>query len=156
MTQPQAVLRTSLPAVTIVGLSIRTTNAEAATTIPALWARVTATLLARRPADGLSEPGALVAVYGDYESDHTGAYTLTVGFPVPVAHVLAEGLVRVDVPAAVYARYAVETPGPAGIFGAWQRVWSDDVAARAFTHDLEVYPPDFAAGGLPALFIALR
>lgn len=156
MTEPVAALSASLPAFTVVGLSIRTHNAEAATTIPALWGRVERELFARRPVDALTAPGGLIAVYAEYASDHTGPYTLTIGFPVPTSHVAPEGLERVVIPAADYARYEVTERAPAGIFGAWQRVWGDRSFERAFTVDLEVYPADFAAGGLPALFIAKR
>jgi predicted transcriptional regulator YdeE len=154
----------SLSSFDVVGLAVRTTNQEAATTIPALWARVMAEVLPHRPEDALDEPGALVAVYDAYESDHTGPYTLTVGFPIKPDSMsgrprpLPPDWTRVQVSAADYARFPVEADGPSGIFGAWERVWKDTALPRTFRSDLEVYPArsEEEGAGRPEVLIGVR
>src|SRR5687768_6854716 len=74
-----------LPPLRLAGLSIRTSNAEAARTIPALWERARSRGWEEAVPDAVAWEGTevpMVALYSDYESDHNGAFTLTVGVPV--------------------------------------------------------------------------
>ncbi|HXC94680.1 MAG TPA: GyrI-like domain-containing protein [Edaphobacter sp.] len=86
----------------------------------------------------------LVAVYTDYETDHTGHYTYLLGLPVLSNESLPVNLtVRHVSP----GRYAVITSerGPVGevVRDVWQRIWSmseEELGGkRAFQTDYEIY-----------------
>jgi predicted transcriptional regulator YdeE len=147
---------------TLAGLSIRTDNAEAARSIPALWQRVMAEDLLRTipgaiplaPASGDEIP--LVALYDDYESDHRGPYTLTVGVPVRSGAGLDP---KLAIRAVARSRYAhVEAGGPPGpaVWNAWAWVWRELTPRRAFTADFELYLPSRIASGPIDLFLASK
>jgi predicted transcriptional regulator YdeE len=128
----------------VIGIQVRTVNRDetnpARARIPGLWARwanVAADLPPRTDQR-------LYAVYADYESDHFGAYTLTIGHAVSPETPTPEDMARVVVPS---GRYAVVTtrlgPMPTIVQEAWQRAWTASEAElggrRAYTVDYEVY-----------------
>jgi predicted transcriptional regulator YdeE len=132
---------------TVVGIAVRTTNADemdpARAALPTLWQRAGA------PGAFAHVPGRvdenLYAVLTDYESDHNGAYTQILGIAVRTVPRLPEGMVAVRVPAGQSLRVQARGPMPQAIVDAWQQVWkhteSGGVPARVFTTDLEVHHP---------------
>jgi predicted transcriptional regulator YdeE len=132
------------PGFVVVGIQVRTSNREemnpGTARIPGLWAR-----WANQAADLPPRTDAtLYAVYSDYESDHLGPYSLTIGHAVAPETAAPPEMSRVVVPA---GRYAVLTSRrgamPGVVREAWQRAWAaSDVelgGRRAFTVDYEVY-----------------
>src|SRR5215470_11206737 len=89
--------------IVIIGIALRTSNAEAMATIAAHWGRFMqegiAARLPQKPDDA-----AVYAVYCDYEADHTRAYTLVLGVAVDARAEVPAGMRRVRVPAGAYAR----------------------------------------------------
>lgn len=150
-----------VPALRVVGISIRTTNraeAEAETgqgPIAQLWQRFTSLSLGNRiPNPYVS--GEIVAVYHNYESDEKGEFTLTIGPRVTSLHRVPDDLDGIEVPFQTYARFTVEGPPDRAIADAWQKVWGMGLD-RAYTFDLEIYQP----GGTPEqtnaeILVALR
>jgi predicted transcriptional regulator YdeE len=127
------------PAIVVVGFGARTTNdAESdppTARIPALWG---AYMGRRGPADSPS-----YAVYTAYESDHTGAYDVTVGAEGEWA--TGGGLAHVNVPAGRYLVFANEGEIPGAVIEAWGAVWRhfarEGAPRRAYTTDFEKYDP---------------
>jgi predicted transcriptional regulator YdeE len=86
----------------------------------------------------------LIAVYTDYETDHTGHYTYLLGLPIASADALPKSLSVRQVPA---GRYAVFTSNRGPIVKVvqevWQRIWSMSEkelgGKRAFRTDYEIY-----------------
>jgi predicted transcriptional regulator YdeE len=150
----------ALPAFVLVGLAIRTDNTQASARIGALWQEVhRRNLLAAVPHTvPLWHPEVpLVAVYSDYASDHTGAFTLTVGVPVASGSAVAGGdLVVREVPALRYAHLEAAGPSIPAVIAAWQHIWQALTPRRAFSHDLEIYHPARADRGPVDLFVSLR
>ena len=151
---------TELDALTVVGFSIRTTNAEAAQTIPPLWHKVMSSDLLRTVPDARCEIKGedevpLVALYGEYESDHTGAYTLTVGVLVSKDHIAGPGMTMRAVPKQRYARIEARGEPAAATWAAWQWAWRELSPRRAFTADLEIHRPSCAMTGPVELLVAL-
>jgi predicted transcriptional regulator YdeE len=147
-----------IPRFRLAGISVRTTNAEAAQTIPDLWARALAMDFTRLPQEsgiwGRPEVP-LVALYRDYESDHNGAYTLTVGVPVGAGAIDRSFEVQ-RVREGLRAHLEARGPRPRSIFGAWERVWKDFTPRRTFVDDLEVYWPSRGESGAVDLYISIR
>ena len=148
------------PARRVVGLAIRTTNAEEMVTesarIPGLWGRFMGEGWFAR-LEQLGAVGPVIAVYSDYASDLNGAYSLLAGREVVPGLALAAGVSAVDVPPGDFLVFRFRGPMPAVVIAGWQRVWKffdrADGARRAYTTDVEVYDADGA--GL-AIWIAVR
>jgi predicted transcriptional regulator YdeE len=127
-----------LPAFIVVGFRARTTNAAesdpATARIPALWGAY----MGRRGESDAPSYG----VYGRYESDHAGAYDVTVGAEGEWAD---GGLARVHVPAGRYLVFANEGEIPRAVIDAWGAVWAHFAGGadvrRAYTTDFERYDP---------------
>jgi predicted transcriptional regulator YdeE len=134
-----------VPRVHIVGPSVRTTNADEASgkgKIGGLWQRFFAQDLASRiPAR--AHPTRVYGVYTDYESDHTGPYTLVVGCPVVTPpSSLPEGMVSVTVPEGDYLAFAARGAMPRALIDTWGRIWGHFESAsrqRSFTTDFELH-----------------
>ena len=86
----------------------------------------------------------LIALYTDYETDHTGHYTYLLGLPILSAESLPANLTVKQVPP---GRYAVFSSGRGPITRIvpelWQRIWSmppeELGGTRAFQTDYEIY-----------------
>ena len=126
----------------VVGLSVRTTNADEAqparAKIPALWQRF------YQDGHSAAVAGPVYGVYTEYASDASGPYTLIVGAasdaPSP-----APPFVRVQIPAGRYLAFTSQGDVPAAVVAGWQAVWEyfarPDAPRRAYTADFELYDP---------------
>lgn len=140
MTRPEIV---QVPAMRVVGTSIRTTNAAEADAAPGEGPILQAwkvfrdlNLASRLPNPHVS--GEVVAAYHDYASDHTGEYTLTIGLRVTSLHQVPDGMVGFEVPFQTYARFPFDGPPERVVAETWSSVLTSDLS-RAYTCDLEVY-----------------
>lgn len=130
----------------IVGIELRTSNAEAARTIPAFWQHfqqhgVTARLAHRRSDD-------VYAVYTHFEHagrDNAGLYSLVIGACVPPQAEVPAGMVRAVAPAGRRAVFAVEDGRPDKVAEAWGAVWQRHDLPKCFVADYERYR---AGGGI--------
>jgi len=128
--------------VLVVGLSVRTTNADEAqparAKIPALWQRF------YHDGHSAAVAGPVYGVYTEYATDATGPYTLIVGAasdaPSP-----APPFVRVQIPAGSYLAFTSQGDVPAAVVAGWQGIWEyfarPGAPQRAYTADFEVYDP---------------
>jgi predicted transcriptional regulator YdeE len=126
----------------VVGLSVRTTNADEAqlarAKIPALWQRF------YQEGHSAAVAGPVYGVYTEYAADASGPYTLIVGAasdaPSP-----APPFVRVQIPAGRYLAFTSEGDVPAAVVAGWQVVREyfgrPDSPRRAYTADFELYDP---------------
>lgn len=132
-------------AVTLVGLSTRTTNENEAGPngrLPELWNNyMESNLLSQLKA---ANPHLLYALYTDYESDHSGAYTVILGHEHDASTDNAgEGLKLCSAPESNYMVF-VTRQGPAHqvVVEAWQEIWAyfeDAAEKRSYTGDYELY-----------------
>jgi predicted transcriptional regulator YdeE len=129
----------------IVGITARTNNAQEMSgngKIGEVWQSfLEPSLVAKIP----NKVGVdLVAVYSDYETDHTGHYTYLLGLPISSTESLPANLTVKHIPP---GRYAVFSSGKGPISEVvpeiWQRIWSMSPeelgGARAFQTDFEIY-----------------
>ena len=128
------------------GLATRTTNtAESSPStakIPVLWARFTNEHWSER----LEEVGAFgptIAVYSAYESDVSASYQLLVGRQVRDARPVSPPLQIVAATQGSYLAFRCSGPLPQAVIDGWRDVWAyfarDNVPARAYTADFEIY-----------------
>lgn len=122
---------------TVMGLAIRTSN-ETAHEIGGVWQR----FMGEGLAAGI--PGrigaSVIAVYCEYEGDHTAPYTFLLGCPVEPGTPVPAGYEARELPGGSYACFAAEGEQPQALMETWGQIWSADIT-RAFEVDYEVHDP---------------
>ena len=138
------------PGFKVVGISTRTTNAiemSGRGVIGNTWSRfMKDALLAKIP--NRVDPS-IIAVYTEYESDHSGAYTFILGARVSSAEHPPSGMVAKEVPPGKYAVFtSARGPTAKVVSEAWQQINSLPKSApggdRTYRADFEVYGPQAA------------
>jgi len=132
MTQPEEI---ELPARRFAGLAARVEPGEPFA-ISELWDRFRADATVGRITGRVNN--GIVAVYTEYESDYTGAYTMLVGYEVTADAVVPGGLRVLDVSPQKYAVILAQGEIPQAVQQAWQWVWASALD-RAYTVDFDEY-----------------
>lgn len=124
----------------IVGISIQTTNNDAAETIPALWGKFFGEGIGNTIASKVSYD--VYAVYTDFENagvNNEGVYKLLIGVEVADADKIAEGLDIAHIPEGHYHRFNVSENNAEQVFPTWMSIWSNDALGKTFQCDFEQY-----------------
>lgn len=139
----------------VAGIEVRTINAagQAMLDIGELWGKFMGNNLAAEIPHKMSED--VYAVYTDYESDHTGFYTLILGCKVSTVEGLTGGFTGVKIPAAKYRIYQPVGELPDSVVGAWEDIW-ETAGERAFTSDFECYHTDENGATEVMIFVAVK
>jgi predicted transcriptional regulator YdeE len=100
----------------VVGISTRTTNenGKSAKDIEALWERFWGEGIQKQIPNKVSDE--IYAIYTDYETDYTGAYTTIVGLPVSSLENIPKGFVGITVETAEYQKFVSKGKMPAAVF----------------------------------------
>lgn len=101
-----------------------------------LWQQFTAGNYSARIPGKLTND--VLAVYYDYEGDHTAPYSFFIGCKVAEDTVVPSGMDRLSVATGSYRKIVAKGPLPACVVGAWQKIWSENLP-RAYRADFEVY-----------------
>jgi predicted transcriptional regulator YdeE len=126
----------TLPAFLVAGIKIKTSNEEAALTIMPHWQKFFSEKVQERIPNKTDND--VIALYHEYEGDHTKPYSLTIGCRVSSAENLPEGVVSAEVPAAKYAVFSPHGKMPDIVFNTWTHVWESGLE-RAYSGDFEIY-----------------
>jgi predicted transcriptional regulator YdeE len=140
-------------ATTIIGLELRTSNAEAFRTIPPHWQRFTAERVLARITPRLSD--SVFAAYTRFEHegrDNEGQYSLVIGAAVPPDTPVPDGLTRIELPAQRCAVFEVERGRHDRVGDAWRRIWQQTALPKSYRCEHERYDPD----GRIRIFVGLR
>lgn len=134
---------------TLAGVSIRTTNAVETGPdgrLSQLWETYFSSNIAAQT--GTTTPEFIYALYTDYESDATGAYTVVIGHEVADDRVQTgahegDNLVFIALPESKYMVYTTKK-GPVFevVAQAWGEIWAyfkESQEVRAYTGDFELY-----------------
>jgi len=132
------------PEIFLVGIDCRTSNdaGAAMNDIPALWERFYSENIIGQIPDKVSEE--VIALYCDYEGDHTKPYSVVIGCPVTVLDGVPEGLVAKQIPGGTYAAYRAIGEHPQTLIETWGQIWRTDLP-RTYTGDYEVYGEKFTS-----------
>ena len=138
------------PGFSVIGIATRTTNAiemSGRGVIGKQWNQFMKDGLLGRIPERLDTN--ILALYTDYESDHSGAYTFILGAKVSSAENVPPGMVLKEVPPGKYAVFT-SARGPAAkvVPELWQHINSLPKSApggdRTYQADFEVYGPSAA------------
>lgn len=131
------------PAMMVIGIECRTSNlADAAPQdIPKLWGKFfEENVLGKIPNKTSDE---IVALYCDYEDDHTKPYTVVIGCETRSIDEIPDGMVAKVIPATKYAVYSAKGEHPKALIDTWSHIW-ETAENRTYTGDFEVYGSKFA------------
>src|SRR5215469_1456275 len=106
----------------IIGIGARTSNpaemSGSGAKIPGLWNDYFAKGVAARIPNKLEDQSTL-AVYTDYEGDHTGIYSIVLGQQVSSLGEVPDGMMGLKIPAGRYLVFPADGPVPEAIIAAW-------------------------------------
>ena len=132
----------------IAGIAARASNSNAHE-IAELWRRFYEAGIAEQIAARMDD--SVYGVYSDYEGDHTGIFTVTIGCAVTEIAPVPEGMSKITISAGRYAVFSVSGQLPQSIETAWSSVWNTPLD-RLYRSDFERYPRD----GAVTLHVGLR
>jgi len=129
----------------VVGVTARTNNAQEMSgngKIGNVWQTFLQPSLVAKIPDKIGID--LIAVYTDYETDHTGHYTYLLGLPTSSTEVPSANLTVKHIPPGRYAVFtSARGPVQQVVPEIWQRIWSMSPeelgGTRSFHADFEIY-----------------
>lgn len=128
----------SLGPMKVVGFPLRTTNKndQAANDIKKHWEVFFTASLGNKIKDKISDE--IIALYYDYESDYTGAYSYLLGYLVPAHAEAPFGCITKEIPSANYMLFSAEGKLPDTCIKLWETIWERELP-RTYTCDIEMY-----------------
>lgn len=131
------------PLIQVIGIQCRTSNDSTAgpQDIPKLWTRFYSEAIAQQIPNKVSTD--VIALYCDYEKDHTTPYTFVIGCPVSSANEIPDGMVLKTIPAGSYAHFHVVGKYPKTLIETWVSIWQNKELKRTYTGDYELYKENF-------------
>jgi predicted transcriptional regulator YdeE len=144
----------------IIGVSIRTTNknGKSAKDIEALWGKFWGEEIQNQIPNKVSDE--IYAVYTDYETDFTGAYTAIVGLPVSSLENIPKGFVGMTIETAAYQKFVSKGKMPEAVFNTWLEIWENKELnlKRAYKADFTIHGQKYYNGDKAEVetFISLK
>ena len=135
-------MREAIESFDVVGLPLRTSNREAARTIPVHWEAAAAAGLVGGPAPETRATHETYAVYESPGDDADGVYTLVIGRRAQPGAAVPDRLRTVTVPASIREVVAVTGARPEQVAEAWAGIWARKDLERDYRADYECYGAD--------------
>lgn len=132
------------PSIQVIGIECRTSNSpeEGPRDIPQLWERFYKEDIINKIPNRISND--VIALYCDYEGDHTQPYFLVIGCAVTSLDNIPKGMVAKTIPAGSYALFTAVGEYPACLIETWGAIWQTKLK-RTYTGDYEFYGDRFTA-----------
>ncbi len=125
------------PAFKVLGMSRRICNDNAQTEIPNMWKKFILENYPEKIPHKKSEN--LLALYTDYEGDHTKPYHYTIGCEVEFFDKEPPFVLdKIEVPENKYALFKIKGKLPEALIEGWRTIWSCKELERKYEADLEV------------------
>lgn len=139
-TKQPTMTKQTLDSLSIMGISVRTSNADPGKTtadISGLWQRFLGENLAAKIPGKIDST--VFCVYTDYETDHTGGYTTILGCRVASLEDVPDGMVGVTIPGGAFQQFTCRGNLSQGVvYQAWLDIWKTDLN-RTYVADYEMY-----------------
>jgi len=120
----------------VIGIKMKTSNANAQIDIPKLWEKFYSENIISKISPRINED--VLSVYTDYEGNYTKPYTLILGCKVKNADNVPEGMISKTIVAAKYAVFKAEGELPQSIVKVWQFIWNSDLD-RTYVADFDLH-----------------
>jgi len=125
---------------TLIGLKLpfktRNENNQSMKDCGELWTRFEREEIFVKIPNRLSDE--VLAVYYDYEGDHTQPFSYFIGCKVQERTELPDDLDKLTIPAGKYQKVTAKGEMPACVTNVWREIWESDIP-RAYQSDFEVY-----------------
>lgn len=122
----------------IIGIEIHTSNEKTMVDIPKLWEKFYTENIKDRIPNKINSD--VLAVYTNYEGNHTKPYSYILGCEVNSLDAIPEGMIGKSIPSAQYEIFIAKGKMPDKIIEMWQHIWNPDIEKRrAYVADFEVY-----------------
>jgi len=142
----------------VIGISTRTTNqnGQSAIDIEALWGKFWGEEIQKQIPNRVSDD--IYAVYTDYETDFTGAYTTVIGLAVSSLDLIPEGFAGLSIDTAVYRKFVSKGKMPEAVFNTWLEIWQSENLNRAYLADFTIHGKKYYDGDKAEVdtFISLK
>jgi len=122
----------------VIGIAVRTINKEGKSQkdIGQLWETFFVKNIVQSIPNKLGNE--IYCIYGDYESDFTGAYTTIIGCRVSSLDEIPDGMVSKVIPEASYKCFKALGPVPDSVGKVWSEIWNSGMD-RKYIADFDVY-----------------
>lgn len=132
----------------IIGISTRTinTNGQSAIDIEVLWQKFWKEDIQSQIPNVISDE--IYAVYTDYETDFTGAYTTIIGLPVSSLAIIPDGFVGLEIETCTYQKLVSKGKMPEAVGNTWLEIWADKElnSKRAYISDFTIHGKKYYHG----------
>jgi len=126
--------------ITLMGLSLKkkTSNANGQSNIDCgnLWQKFEQEDYANKITGKLNDE--ILAVYHDYEGDHTKPFSYFIGYKVKPGESVLQNLDILTIPKGLYQKITSTGEMPGCVVNAWKAIWDSDIR-RAYIADFEIY-----------------
>ncbi|MCH9632656.1 MAG: hypothetical protein S4CHLAM6_09940 [Chlamydiae bacterium] len=120
----------------VIGITKRISNDNAQQEIPEMWKQfILNNYLEKIPS---LKSNSIMALYTDYEGDHTKPFNYTIGCEVNSLDDVPADMNGVTVPGNKYALYQVKGGLPDSLIETWKEIWTSETIERKFESDFEV------------------
>lgn len=130
----------NLEEIKLIGLSLKskTTNLNGQSNIDCgnLWQKFEKENYAIKIPNKLSNE--ILAVYYQYEGDHTQPFSYFIGCKVPTNTEVPQGLDSLIIPQGTYQKISAKGEMPNCVANTWKEIWNSDIR-RTYKFDFEVY-----------------
>lgn len=123
----------------VIGIAVRTTNenGQAASDIGSLWGKFMTENILQKIPNRLNDD--IIAVYTNFESDHTKPYDTILGCKVSTLDLIPEHMTGVTIAAGTFSKFISKGDIAKGsVYQSWVTIWNTDLD-RLYTADFEVY-----------------
>lgn len=138
MMYPMNYEQVSKPSFTIVGIKIKTDNKRGMEDFPAHWRKFYSEGIEQQIPNKIDDE--VIALYTEYEGDHTQPFSFVIGCRVSKVGELPAGLTSAFIPEQTYAQYNASGLFPDCLIKTWMEIWGSTYK-RAYQADFEVYSP---------------
>jgi predicted transcriptional regulator YdeE len=132
----------------VLGIATRTTNqnGQSAKDIEALWGKFWGEEIQKQIPNKVSDE--IYAVYTDYETDFTGAYTTIIGLAVSSLEDIPKGFIGITIETGVYQKFVSKGKMPEAILNTWLEIWgnTDLNLKRAYKADFTIHGQKYYDG----------
>ncbi|MFA5259289.1 MAG: GyrI-like domain-containing protein [Candidatus Pacearchaeota archaeon] len=122
----------------IIGIKIKTSNQKAMQDIPQLWNKFYTEDIKNQIPNKLNED--ILAIYSEYEGDHTKPYSYMLGCVVDSLEIIPKGMIGITIPSAKYEIFIAKGKMPDKVIETWQQIWQPETdSKRSYKTDFEIY-----------------